>query len=304
MKIDVLAIGELLADLISTEYVNDISEVKKFEIFQGGSPANLCANLKWLGTNAELIACVGADSVGSMLLDNLAQVGLPTDKIAIHPEYPSSLVLVGKSKGSPDFIAYRMADSQILSIDKESINDAQIIHTSAFALSKEPARASILTALRFARQQGKDISCDWNFAQKIWQQDNGIAVFNELCSLKPLLKLSLDDMKRFLNNENASIQDVFDFLGKYPTSITCLTLGSEGVWYSGNNQDWFKLDAVKVNQVKDTTGAGDAFWAAFLNAKLQGLNITDCVEAGIQFAAKKIQTVGPIYISKPIENLI
>jgi len=49
MKIDVLAIGELLADLISHEHVNTLSEAKNFQMFQGGSPANLCANVKWLG---------------------------------------------------------------------------------------------------------------------------------------------------------------------------------------------------------------------------------------------------------------
>ena len=134
MKTDVLAIGELLADLISTDYVENISEVKKFEIFQGGSPANLCANLKWLGRNVDLVACVGDDSVGEMLLQSLAKVGINADKITKISEFPSSLVLVGKSKNSPDFIAYRMADSQIPVLASDLIIEADFIFLSSPSL--------------------------------------------------------------------------------------------------------------------------------------------------------------------------
>ena len=304
MKTDVLAIGELLADLISTDYVENISEVKKFEIFQGGSPANLCANLKWLGRNVDLVACVGDDSVGEMLLQSLAKVGINADKITKNSEFPSSLVLVGKSKNSPDFIAYRMADSQIPVLASQWIKDAKILHTSAFALSKEPARTSILTALKSAFVLGKQISCDWNFAQEIWQKDSGIKVFEDICSLNPLLKISLDDIRRFLNYEEASVKVAIDFLSMFKTRLTCLTCGSDGVWYSEENGDWLKLEAEKVNEVKDTTGAGDAFWSGFLNAKLEGLSADLCVKEGLQIAAKKIQQVGPIYLNPPIEKVI
>ncbi|MFY8021568.1 MAG: carbohydrate kinase family protein [Bacteroidia bacterium] len=303
MKIDVLAIGELLADLISTDYVQDISEVKQFEIYQGGSPANLCANLKWLGRNAELVACIGDDSVGKMLTQNLAKVGIGSDKIEICDQYPSSLVLVGKSKNSPDFIAYRMADSQIPKIDTNWLKESRIVHTSAFALSKEPARTNILNALKSASALGKQVSCDWNFAQKIWQNDSGIHVFEELCGLNPLLKLSLDDIQRFLNVEDANVETAKEFLSLFKTQITCLTCGSEGVWYSEKNGEWFHLDANLVKEVKDTTGAGDAFWAGFLNAKLEGLNAELCVKEGLQLASKKVQIVGPIYLKQPLEKV-
>ncbi|MCF8255296.1 MAG: hypothetical protein K9J84_12035, partial [Bacteroidia bacterium] len=281
MKIDVVAIGELLADLISDDFVSDLSQVKKFNLFQGGSPSNLCANLKWLNKEVELVASVGKDSIGEFLLAELAKIGLSTQFINIDQQLPSSLVLVGKSIGTPDFIAYRMADTRIMPIDKYLLNNTSIIHTSAFALSKEPARTHILEAMKYATFLGNEISCDWNFASEIWYPENGQDVFNELCKLKPLLKLSLDDYRRFTNNPNASALTAIDFLNNCSSKFTCLTCGSEGVWFTNEDNNWVNLPARKV-EVKDTTGAGDAFWAGFLSSYLEENSITQSVERGIK----------------------
>ena len=37
-----LAIGELLADIITTDFVDNLAEAKQFAIYQGGSPSNVC----------------------------------------------------------------------------------------------------------------------------------------------------------------------------------------------------------------------------------------------------------------------
>jgi fructokinase len=296
MKIDVLAIGELLADLISNEYVNNLSEVKEFQMFQGGSPANLCANLKWLGKEVELNACIGEDSIGNFLVSNLAKVGLSDSYVFRNQQLPTSLVLVGKSKSSPDFIAYRMADSQSPVINAELIKSSQILHTSAFALSKDPSRTTILTAFRTAFLLKKEISCDWNFAAQIWQEDNGYSVFEDLCNMKPLLKLSIDDFQRFTGNPNASIENAKNFLDQYQYKVLCLTCGADGVWFTNEKGEWQKTEALKVKDVKDTTGAGDAFWAGFLNGRIEGLNSEVCVNRGIELASRKIQRIGPLYL--------
>ena len=47
--IDLLAIGEILIDFISTERVDSLLEAAAFRRFQGGSPANLAVNVSRLG---------------------------------------------------------------------------------------------------------------------------------------------------------------------------------------------------------------------------------------------------------------
>lgn len=294
MRIDVLVIGELLADLISDEYVNTLSEAKTFHLFQGGSPANFCANLKWLGKDVELVACVGNDSIGNLLTQSLNKIGLTGSYISKNNYLPSSLVLVGKSQASPDFIAYRMADTQIPEIASTLIANSTIIHTSAFALSLEPARTNILNAMRVASKAGKLVSVDWNFAPQIWQKDLGISVFEEICSMNLLLKLSLDDFMRFTKNYQATANDAMMFLDSLTTKATCLTCGADGVWFKSAGTTWHKIEAQKI-EVKDTTGAGDAFWAGFIAAYLSNTSLNDCVENGIRIASQKIQKIGPLY---------
>jgi fructokinase len=293
---DVLAIGELLADLIGIEYADDLSKTKSFKIFQGGSPANLCANLKWLGKNVVLVASVGNDGVGKMITESIKKVGLDDLYIKKINTCPTSIVLVSKSKSSPDFIAYREADIQIDKIDDTLISNSNIIHTSAFALSKEPAKTNIISALISAKNLGKKISIDWNFSPKIWGDEDGFEVFKIITSLKPLLKISLDDIERFTNKKYDDLEEVKSFLDKYQAEIICLTLGADGVWVRTESLNWVKFDAIKSTNVVDSTGAGDAFWAGFLS-DYSTTNDYECsVKNALKVAYLKIQKEGPLYL--------
>jgi sugar/nucleoside kinase (ribokinase family) len=53
------------------------------------------------------------------------------------------------------------------------------------------------------------------------------------------------------------------------------------------------IDAVKGVNVVDTTGAGDAYAAAFLYAYTQGHDLATCGRLGGTMAAKVISHMGP-----------
>lgn len=294
MQIDFLAIGELLADLITTDYVEGLEEAKTFKIFPGGSPANVAANLKFLRKEAALLSCVGDDGIGRLLLQSVKEIGLLPSLIQISATHPTSIVLVSRSKSSPDFIAYRGADAQLEVIEQSLIQATKIIHTTAFALSKNPAQNTIVKALQTAYALGKTISLDWNFAPSVWGDDNGKEIFAVIMELQPLLKISTDDMERFLG-KILSIEQCKEALNTYSFSTVCLTCGREGVWYKTENGDWNHKPALMVKKVVDTTGAGDAFWAGFIAAYLEGHAIESCIANALDMAAKKIQKKGPLY---------
>jgi fructokinase len=295
MKKSVLAIGELLADIISCEYVQKLSEVKRFELHPGGSPANVCANLKWLGVESKLVSCVGTDALGDFLIDGLKSIGVGIENIHRTRNYPTSLVLVGRSKGTPDFIAYRSADTQIEVIDEKLVEEASIVHTCAFALSKNPTQHNILDALSLAVSRHKTVSVDWNYVSSLWDSD-GHLVFQKVISMHPLLKISMDDIQRF-THISLSVEEARNFLQKYPVKAICLTCGKDGVWYkSVDHPGWRFESAISVSEVKDTTGAGDAFWSGFLTKWLAESPIDECVRHGTEIASKKIQKIGPLYL--------
>ena len=294
MQIDLLAIGELVADLISTDYSEGLAEAKEFKMFQGGSPANVAANVNYLGKNAVIISCVGNDGIGHFLLNEIKKIGLKDTLVQVSKTKPTSIILVGKSTRTPEFIAYRGADFELEHIDNELLKLSTIVHTTAFALSRQPSQLVILDAFRTARTFGKIISVDWNFAPSIWGEDDGKAVFEKVMALQPYLKVSLDDMERFFGCVE-SIEEYKAMLDNHPDSFICLTCGKDGVWYREKNSGWHFQPPTPISTVIDTTGAGDAFWAGFMVALLEHQSIKECITNALLIASKKIQKQGPLY---------
>ncbi len=290
----ILIIGELLADMISEGNIESLASPTLFLINQGGSAANLCANLKWLGIDTSLVATVGNDNIGNFLLNELDTVGISNRYIARSENCPTSIVLIGKNETMPDFIPYRCADMAINYIDATLLQESELIHTTAFALSKEPARTTILDVFKKGHQMGKVLSIDWNYAPSIWHDDDGIAVFEQIRFLNPLLKISIDDLTRYLG-KTLTIEECKLWLEKQQIDTICLTCGKDGVWFKTLNQNWGHQKALPVASVIGATGAGDAFWAGFLTYFSQNRSIVESVAHALIIAKLKIETPYPLY---------
>jgi len=284
----ILAIGELLIDIISNNTVTNLSQASGFTIHAGGSAANFSRFLKPCNTNTILVASVGDDGFGNLLLDELKQEGLNIDHIFQWEKYATSLIVVGKTKGTPDFIPYRNADCMITSVDDTLINHASLLHTTAFALSKQPSQTTILQAFATANKLGIPVSVDWNYAEKIWGTNNNAeSVFKQLQTYQPLFKFSLDDVERFAGRKLTK-NEAKEYLETVLCSAICLTCGSEGVYYKTSLSHWQFMPAQPI-EVKDATGAGDAFWAGFISEWSKGNAIELCVAKGIHTASLKLQ---------------
>jgi fructokinase len=74
-----LAIGELLIDALTVNFVKDLSEAHTLALHAGGSPANLCRFVQACGGKATLVAAVGNDGLGRMLLKAIGEAGISVD---------------------------------------------------------------------------------------------------------------------------------------------------------------------------------------------------------------------------------
>ncbi|MDN3587505.1 PfkB family carbohydrate kinase [Pedobacter aquatilis] len=290
----ILVVGELLVDIISDNNITSLACPTQFSANQGGSSANLCANLSWLGVKSELVATVGNDNLGTFLINELKSAGVDYKHINRSANRQTSIVLVGKNEQTPDFIPYRNADLAIKRIDNSLLEPAIIIHTTAFALSKEPARSNILDALTKAAQMGKSISVDWNFAPSIWQDEDGKDVFKKIIQLNPMLKISIDDLERF-TGETLTIEQSIAWLDSLNTQIICLTCGKNGVWFKEKNDSWKHKSAIPVSLIASVTGAGDAFWAGFLAAFINEKSAEESINEALKTAKLKIEKVSALY---------
>jgi sugar/nucleoside kinase (ribokinase family) len=284
----ILSVGELLVDLITTEAVSDLSQAGRMSVKAGGSPANFASFCSRLGARVNLVSAVGHDGLGRLLLDHVSELGLCTDHIQQVPQYATSVIIIGASHETPEFIPYRDADCHIHYIHPDLIAQCDLIHTTAFALSKMPAQGTILDALEKAHSLGKRISVDWNYTSKIWGLYNHAwDVFERIMRYHPLLKLSEDDIARFWG-QAVSIEEVKLLLNRYPETLICITCGADGVWYRGEKEnEWRHKTAPPVN-ITDATGAGDSFWSGFVTSYLQNQSIDDCIDKALETARLKL----------------
>ena len=289
-KYDLLSVGELLIDILGTDYATSLLDTPNFRRIQGGSPANLAGNLSKLGKNVALISCVGNDNLGVYLKNEIEKTGIDTNYIAVSETQPTTIVVVSRTKATPDFIAYRTADRMLLPehISDELLADSAIFHTTCFALSQNPAQTTIVDAARRAFELGCLVSIDANYAPSIWpNRAEAWQVLNEYCSYGAFVKLSDDDATRLYGKVIDNEQIISDFHAK-GASLVCLTLGAEGSIISyENGAKRYQLLGKKI-EVVDATGAGDAFWSGFLCAYLDGKPIPDCAEYGSAIAVLKL----------------
>ncbi|MFD2827861.1 carbohydrate kinase family protein [Leeuwenhoekiella polynyae] len=295
-EIDIICVGEILLDFIGIQENVSLSETESFQRFLGGSPTNVAVNTKRLGLNSRLICAIGKDGLGDFVLQKLNDLNLNTEGVAILDDFPTSVIFVSKTTGTPDFIAYREADKELVSeqLPTALLKQAKIFHTTCFALSKIPAQQAILRAAKEASELGLQLSIDVNYSERIWpDREEGLRVIKVYCSYNPLVKISEDDMFR-LFAEHKPHQEIFDFFHTNGVDLVCLTLGAEGVKLSRKGNAVITLPALKLEFLADATGAGDAFWSGFLYSYLQKVSDKKAAETALKLAALKLQHLGVI----------
>ncbi|MFT7164497.1 MAG: fructokinase, partial [Flavobacterium sp.] len=143
-----------------------------------------------------------------------------------------------------------------------------------------------------AKALGLQTSIDINFSERIWpDREEAKLVLKEYLSTDPFVKLSEDDCYRLF--AEAKTEDfIFEYFHGLGASTICLTKGKDGVVLSSLEHGMFHQKAMLVDDIKDTTGAGDAFWTGFLYAQLLNKNLEEAITIAQKLAVLKLQNVG------------
>lgn len=288
--IGIFCAGEFLMDLITAEFVQTLEEAVLFQRIPGGSPANLCMNMARLGHKTMLAATVGNDDMGRILRGHIEKLGVDVSCLAVVEE-PTTLVLCTRSAAESNFQVYRGADAMvsIRQFPYARFEEIRIFHTTCFALSRKPAQSAIMQAVEKAERAKCTLSIDLNYSEKIWaDRKEAQRIVAEYCRLGSLVKVSDVDWYRLYEEERADPAEVVDHFLKMGAAEVCYTLGGDGCWV-GNTVERHFIPGRKT-AVKDTTGVGDAFWAGYLTARLDGKHLKDCGLAGRKMAEIKLST--------------
>ena len=93
----------------------------------------------------------------------------------------------------------------------------------------------------------------------------------------------------FLNADGlATPGDFMHSLADQGVTVVVCTLGGNGAWAVDSEHREWRVVALPVDRIVDTNGAGDGFFAGFLDATLDGADVAGALEAGAEQAARAL----------------
>ncbi|GIN71459.1 fructokinase [Bacillus sp. J14TS2] len=297
---NLLAVGELLIDMISSDYTEDM-ESNSYKRFFGGSPSNIVMNAKKLGIQSLVAAVVGKDRFGEFLIQQLRNQDIETSYVQ-QVDYPTSMVVINKSKSTPVPIFYRGADYHITYTSKleQALSNSSIVHFSCWPISMEQGQKTITKMLKIARENDILICFDPNYHPMYWQKgEDGVEIVKSFIRQVDIIKPSEDDAERLFGKDTPENQiDKFLRLG---VKLVIMTLGKDGAIVS-NGKETLRCHTF-AEEVVDTTGAGDAFWSGFYAAIVKGYTIADAIRLGMGVSAFKLRYTGAVVDLPKIEEI-
>lgn len=284
-RYDIVALGDCGLDLYA-----EVPRLPEYDekvpgdfigVFGGGVAANFACSTARLGMRTGLVSVVGKDDFGTRAVQTVAEFGVDVSGVRIRDDAHTHFCFVSLDSGgekaltivrTPAF-APRWED-----VSTSHLEEAQLVHIAPFNLD------AAVRAAKYARSRGVRVSVD-------------LEPGSALGGLEPLIPLLANTTIAMPNRQcleslfpGASIWDVMGELRDFGPEIVVATLGEEGVIVASAD-DVVAVPAQDVS-VRDTTGAGDCFNAAFVSQWLRGEDPVDAARFATAAAAMSIQEFG------------
>ena len=230
----------------------------------GGKGANQTYAAGKIGGNVTMLGCVGNDSIGERLIQNLAASGANTAAIRR---------VDGKPTGTAVIYVNEEGDNSIVVVGGANAEyDHLIAEADYVMLQMEIPYDTVFYAIRRASEFGKIVIL--NPAPAPQPEQIPADVWGKIDYFTPneteLLMLTRQDV---LSMEN--VKKGAESLIQKGVKQVLVTLGDKGVFFhDGKNTEVFP--ARKVEAV-DTTAAGDCFSGAFVTGLAEGKTIADAI---------------------------
>lgn len=282
----IVVVGDLMVDVVTrlTAPIAPGSDAPARVVFEGGGQAaNTAAWLAVAGAPVSLVGRVGDDPAGRSAASELEALGVDL-RVAVDAERPTGTCVVlvapdGERTMFPD--AGANAGLAPADLPEELLAAESHLHVSGYALLRDGSREGAVAAIERARAAGMSVSVDPSSAallsEGLPRPGNGVEL---------LLPNSLE--ARALTGLDDPAAAAYALAESFPEVV--VTLGEQGaLWTDG--RELVRVDA-RPAEAADSTGAGDAFAAGLLAARLRGAGAEEALLAGCALAAQAVTTTG------------
>lgn len=268
-----VAIGEILWDIY-----DDSKNL-------GGAPLNFLGIAHQMGANSTIISRVGQDPSGQELQSSLEAFNINTNYLQIDPQHQTGQVLVKlDSQGVPHFdilmdVAYDFIQYEEPVLSRIN-QEADLFYVGTLAQRHENSRTTIQ---KYLNHLSEDVVVAYDINIRGWNEEL-CALIDSTLTRTNILKLNEEELelvihnllKKELKSQNENVRILIDH---YQLSMVVLTKGSKGLSLFERNKPVQDSSILNIEAV-DTTGCGDASFAAICYGYCQKWNLQKIVEYG------------------------
>lgn len=272
--VDILGIGEVALDMIAKiKYFptgDEKLDAESYTYLPGGVTGNYITGIARLGANAGFAGAIGNDDAGKILLEDFKKecVDISLFKVKDDSSTAINFIMVTENGAraiiqSPYMIKTKLEIPD--DIELNYVQGAKLIHTTAIHTDVSEY------IIRAAKEENPDVLISFDLEKQVavYYGYKEIEKFIDLIDILVPQKLGIMELTDKKDPTAASRK----LMEKKPNlKVVCVTLGSDGCVIStrdGNKIEQKTYDAYEIKPV-DTTGAGDAFNAAFSVGYLEG----------------------------------
>ncbi len=243
-------------------------------VLPSGVAANISSDLSRLGVDTYVSGVVGRDVFGGVVVRELTSWGVHTRYIESSPRPTSIFMVIVDGDGERTMIGYRGA-SETLRLERHLIEeiDPDWVHVSGYTLLNRGQEKELGPFIKAATPKGF-VSVDLE----------GVAYSARSLPLEgAYVFCNLDEYHAYFRRKKVA---------RLPYPFT--TLLKAGHWgsYLIRREGVRRFRAFKT-KVRDSNGAGDAFNAGFIYARLSGFSEEEACIWGNAYASLKVSRSGP-----------
>ena len=270
-------------------YIPNGRNAGRIEYVHGGVARNVAEDIANIELRPTFVGTVDQTSMGKDVVEKLARHKVKVDYVKVVPDGMGTWLALFNQDGDVAGQISKRPDTYLIMSILEKDGDAMIKDCDSIIFELDMHKEVVKKIFELAEKYKKKVyALVSNMSIALERRDFLQKLDCFICNEQEAGMLFLDDYTETSPQELSKILAEKVKAANIPAMI--VTMGSKGAVYADVQGDSGFVPARKVN-VKDTTGAGDAFCAGAMSGLTYGKNLAEAVQIGTVLASSVITSL-------------
>lgn len=256
-----------------------------YDTLPGGKGANQALAAARTGAKTAIIGKVGDDGMGQRILMNLRRNEVMTSGVARSETLPTGMASVVKNAQGQSFVV--VASGANATVAADQVPDEVLHDKNVLLMQMEIPFTENLDVMKRAKEHGAQVILNLAPAIKIPPEALTLVdtlIVNQIEARQLAQSVGLD--------ANIDLKKLAMALSKLGQLDCIITLGGDGLVAVTKSGETWVVDSMKLEEVVDTTGAGDCFCGTFAALMHEKKSFADALHRSVVAAGLSCMKAG------------